>query len=129
MTVRIITVVLACMIAAGCSAKLSADLEIDGEKFVPDSCRSGAVHGFVGVEITGESGKRLRLAMTPTGEPVVILFIGESIGVKLGTCGSLNHSYQNSTINDVKNVKGDAKLDCDTDGHTVKGTLSFENCH
>ncbi len=36
---------------------------------------------------------------------------------------------QNSTINDIKNVKGRAKLDCTVEGSTVKANVTFENCH
>jgi hypothetical protein len=129
MIARWIAIAGACATLAGCSNKLSGDVTIDGQPFEPASCRSGQVHGFLGVELTGEKGKRLRLVVTPTGEPEVILFAGESIGIRLGSCGSLTHEFQSSTINDVRNVKGSAQLDCESEGHTIKGTLSFENCH
>ena len=50
-------------------------------------------------------------------------------GTKIGACGPFTFGTQNSTINNIKNVQGDAKLDCTGAGHTVKGTVSFANCH
>jgi hypothetical protein len=115
---------------AGCSNKLGGDVTVDGQKLEVSSCRSGAVYGFRGVEVTGKSGLRLRVASTQTGEAnVVVMQPGAAVGTDLGPCGSFEISDQHSTINDVKNVAGKAKLDCVADGVTVKGSLTFENCH
>jgi hypothetical protein len=115
---------------SACSAKLDSDMTIDGAKLEPTSCRSGAVFGFRGVELTGKSGVRLRLAATETGEAnLVVIPAGAAVGHELGHCGSFELADQNSTINDVKNVKGKATLDCTTEGTTVKGRVSFANCH
>lgn len=113
-----------------CSNKLGGDLKINGEAFAPSSCRSGAVYGFAGVEVTGAGGRRLRVLHTPTGEAQVVLFAsGAQVGTNLGLCGTLTVSDQNSTINDVKNVQGKAQLKCAADGVVIEGSLQFENCH
>lgn len=113
-----------------CSNKLGGDLKINGEAFAPSGCRSGAVYGFGGVEVTGAGGRRLRVLQTPTGEAQVVMFAsGATVGTDLGVCGQISVTDQNSTINDVKNVKGKATLKCAADGVTIEGSLTFENCH
>jgi hypothetical protein len=118
-------------LVVSCSNKLSGSVEINGEKLQVESCRNGVVHGFRGVELTGTSGVRLRIAATPSGEAeVFVIDAGATVGKQVpGKCGALQISDQNSTINDVKNVEGKATLDCTADGFTVKGEISFENCH
>ena len=118
------------VLAAGCSNKLSGTLEIDGHAVEISSCRNGMVYGFRGVELTAATGERLRVALAPTGEAVVILMAkGASTGAELGKCGSLEVSDQNSEINDVKNVEGKMELDCAADGSAIKGSVKFGNCH
>lgn len=122
--------VAAITVVAACSNKLGGDVTVNGEAFSPDSCRNGVVHGFRGVEVTAKSGMRLRIGATQTGEArVAVLAPGASTGADLGLCGTLSISDQNSTVNDVRNVEGKATLDCAADGMTIKGSLSFENCH
>ena len=116
--------------AAGCSNKLGGDVTVNGEKASLSSCRNGVVYGFRGVEVTLSSGMRLRIATTQTGaSDLVVMPAGASTGTRIGACGSFSVSDQNSTINDVKNVEGKAQLDCASDGFTIKGSLTFENCH
>ncbi len=114
-----------------CSNKLSGNVEVNGEKVGFNSCRNGLVYGFRGVELSGSNGMKLRLGHSPTGEMGVIVFAkGESVGKELRVpCGSLSLSDQNSTVNDVKNIQGKAVLDCTAEGYTLKGEVSFENCH
>ena len=55
---------------------------------------------------------------------------GEPVGAPVGTCGVLAIERQNSQINSVYNVRGNAKIDsCSAGAVTVAGTISFENCH
>jgi hypothetical protein len=118
------------VVVPACKNELGGSLTVDGKAFEMDSCRSGEVYGFSGVEVTAKSGDRLRLVQTPTGEgQVILLGSGADTGTDLGTCGPLKVSQQNSTINNIKNVEGKAKLDCSAAGHTIKGTVSFGNCH
>lgn len=118
------------LVLAGCSNELKGSVTVDGEDFALASCRSGQVYGFVGVEVVSKDGAKLRVAQAPTGEAVTFLIPADaSTGVEVGRCGSFSVSTQNSTINDVKNVEGEATLECDGSGHTIKGTFSFSNCH
>jgi len=118
---------------AACSNELGGDLSLDGTPFSPSSCRSGAVYGFRGVTLRGAGGE-LRIASTMTGEARVALFPAGAkaeaqAALDLGACGLFTISDQSSTINDVKNVEGKAQLECTAHGHTVKGTVTFSNCH
>lgn len=114
-----------------CSNKLGGDLQRNGEPFGASSCRNGMVYGYSGVEISGKDGWKLRLIQTPSGVGQVIAFgPGSTTGAELGACATaLTVDTQNSTINDVKNVEGKAVLDCTADGLTLKGTVTFSNCH
>lgn len=118
------------LLLPACSNELKGDVAVDGKAFELSSCRSGAVYGFVGVELKSKQGAKLRFAQAPTGEAVAFYIAsGNSTGVELGTCGSFQVSQQNSTINDVKNVEGKGQVECTGAGHTVKGSFSFSNCH
>lgn len=114
----------------GCSNELSGQLEVDGTPFVLDSCRSGQVRGFVGVELVATDGRRLAVVQTPTGSAdVAVLPAGGDTGTRVPDCGAFTVADQHSTINDVKNVEGHAKLSCSANGHTVTGNVTFANCH
>jgi len=118
------------LLVPACSNELKGDLILDGQAFELSSCRSGAIYGFVGVELVSKQGAKLRFAQTPTGEAVAFhIPDGESTGVEIGMCGSFSVSQQNSTINDVKNVEGKGQMDCSAAGHTLKGSFKFSNCH
>ena len=117
-------------LAVACSSKTSGVLMIDGEKFSIDKCRSGQAFGFAGIQFNGDDGRRLRVFSVPDGTAEAALFPkGSDTGDRLGPCGTLVVKQQNSTINNVKNVKGRAKLSCNAAGHEVAGELTFENCH
>jgi len=118
------------LVVGACKNELAGELTVDGKPFKLDSCRSGQVFGFPGVELRSDDGRRVRLVQTPTGEAsVVVMDAGDPTGAELGKCGPFSQSTQNSTVNDVKNVKGHAQLDCSAEGHTVKGKVAFANCH
>ena len=122
--------IVAVLLATACSNKVSGSVEVNGEKIGLSSCRNGVVYGYRGVAVNLKNGDQLRIATTQTGEAwLVVMPKGGTTGVEIGACGTLSVSDQNSTINDVKNVEGKATLECATDGYSVKGTVSFENCH
>jgi len=122
--------VAAALLWAGCSNELSSNLEINGAPVKLTECRNGIVYGFRGVELTADTGVRVRVAGTETGESsVVIMPSGAKTGVRLGTCGAFEVADQSSTINSVKNVEGTASFDCKGDGFTLKGSAKFKNCH
>jgi hypothetical protein len=131
MSSRIVLCIALGALGAACSNKLSGSVEVNGESLSIESCHNGVVYGFRGVELVATNGLRLRVAMMPSGEAVAFVIPrGAEVGKQItGTCGSLQVEDQNSTVNDVKNVEGTAKLDCAADGFTVKGTIKFENCH
>jgi len=113
-----------------CSNKFTGDLRVDGKSFEFDSCRSGQVYGYAGVEIVSKNGAKLRILQAPTGEAVAYYIpSSKSTGVQLGTCGAFSFKAQHSTVNDIKNVEGSAKLSCESAGHAVKGSFVFSNCH
>lgn|GEM_PF-1546334 len=113
---------------AGCTNEITAELLVDGEVFEPTSCRSGQANGFAGVDLIDNSRRTLRLVQSPTNQPQAILLAGEQV-VDVGLCGTLSVQRQDSTINDVTNVMGEARLACETTEHSVAGSVSFKNCH
>jgi hypothetical protein len=52
---------------AGCTAKINSALQLNGQPFVPTTCRSGQAFGFSGVEFTDQDGVRLRLLANADG--------------------------------------------------------------
>ncbi len=115
---------------AGCTSKVSGTLTVDGTSFAPKVCRSGQAFGFPGIELTDEGGRRLRLFASPEGTAAAALLSGDApSGVRLGQCGTLALEAQSSKINNITNVKGSARLSCESSGHKVFGNLEFENCH
>jgi hypothetical protein len=115
---------------AGCRSKVTGELQVDGEPFVPRVCRSGQAFGFAGIELTDETNRRLRLFTNPDGTASAALFKGDSpTGDRLGQCGTLKLEAQSSRINSIRNVKGTAQLSCEANNHKVSGQLEFENCH
>jgi hypothetical protein len=117
-------------LGAACSNKLSGEITVDGKPLAIRYCRSGEAGGFHGVDFVDTSGRRLRLVGLPTGQVEALWFdSGAATAIDLGICGALALAQQNSTINDVRNVRGKATLACTSAGHAVKGELAFENCH
>lgn len=110
-----------------CRAQLTADLQVDGQIFAPNSCRSGQINGFAGVDLI-DDGRTLRVVQKPTTEPQVILLDNNQV-IDFGQCGSMTLERQNSVVNEITNVMGNATLNCSAAGHTVEGTVSFKNCH
>lgn len=127
---KLCCVVLASCGLFACSNELKGELSVDGKTFALDSCRSGQIYGFVGVEIVSKDGAKIRIKQTPTGESLAYyLPSGSATGVELGKCGSFSVSRQSSTINDVQNVEGQAVMECEAGGHKVAGNFTFSNCH
>lgn len=126
---RTICLLLGVLLAA-CTAKITGDLQVDGTSFNIVQCRSGQAFGFSGVEFADQGGRRLRLLMSADGSADVALFqSGNTTGDTLGMCGRLTAQAQNSRINSIVNLQGDASLACDALGHKVTGKVTFENCH
>lgn len=127
---RFFPLALLVLLLPSCSNELKGEVKVDDKPFELSSCRSGEVYGFVGVELVSKEGAKLRFAQSPTGEAVAFYIAsGNATGVELGKCGSFQVSQQNSTINDVKNVEGKGDVECSGNGHSVKGSFTFSNCH
>lgn len=116
--------------SVGCTSRVSGDLEVDGMPFEAKECRSGQAFGFSGVELTDKSDRRLRLFSSPDGTCSAALFEGNApIGDRLGSCGTLALEAQSSKINNITNIRGNARLSCAAGNHKVSGSVDFENCH
>ena len=124
-----VTLMLALVV--GCSAELKSDLTIDGAGWKPSGCDNGVQLGYRGVALSGPGGRSLRIAATMTDQAQVVLITNgaEAQVIESGSCGQMRMADQNSTINGVKNVEGKATLDCSASGVTIKGTITFGNCH
>src|SRR5690242_4971846 len=102
----------ATLLVAACSNHVDADVTVNGEKVISDSCRSGALYGYRGVEITARSGLRLRISMTESGAAALALLpAGAPSATDLGACGRLTVADQHSSVDSVTNVEGRADLD------------------
>ena len=125
------TILLALVLVAGCSAKIKGSLKLDGADLKITGCRSGVPFNFSGVELSADNGKRLRLVQAIDGSVNVAIFDkDQSQGQAIeGSCGTITLKTQNSEINGVKNIEGTATLKCAANGHTLEGSISFENCH
>ncbi len=121
---------LAALASVSCQSKVTGTLEVDGAPFAAQQCRSGQAFGFSGIELTDETGRRLRILANADGTCTAALFKGDSpTGDRLGQCGSLMMEAQSSRINSITNVKGKANLACEAGSHKVAGNVEFENCH
>ncbi|HKV40219.1 MAG TPA: hypothetical protein VJX67_13480 [Blastocatellia bacterium] len=127
---RALFVCLVLIVAVGCQSKVTGTLQVDGAAFAVKQCRSGQAFGFSGIELRDTTGRRLRLLANADGTCTAAIFSGDSaIGDRLGPCGQLTMEAQSSRINQITNVKGHAKLNCEGAGHQVVGDIEFENCH
>ncbi|HEY6328337.1 MAG TPA: hypothetical protein VI756_03295 [Blastocatellia bacterium] len=127
---RALFVCLVLIVAIGCQSKITGSLQVDGAPFAVQQCRSGQAFGFSGIELRDSNGRRLRLLASADGTCTAAIFRGDSAtGDSLGPCGRLTMEAQSSRINQIVNVKGHAKLDCQAAGHKVAGDIEFENCH
>lgn len=122
----LLAVLMLCTTTA-CTAEITASLKVDGESFVPTECRAGQLNNFSGVDLLDDKGRTLRLAQSTTNEPSAILLFEK--GIDLGPCGTMSVTRQTSSVNDITNVMGEAKLECEANGHSVSGTVTFKNCH
>jgi hypothetical protein len=130
-TIALGLVVVAALFA--CKSKTSGSLTVDGAAFEVSECRSGQanVPKFQGVDFLDKSGKRVRFLVQPTGQVQVYFFPpGTTFTDMLGeNCGTAGITTQNSEVNGVKNIQGTVSANCTGGGHTVKASVTFENCH
>ena len=118
------------IVAFGCSNELSGSISLSEGKFVPTSCQNLVRIGQRGVELEDDKSRRVRLIELPDGSADAIWFEGSSgKGKKFSDCVTLSVRDQKSTVNKVKNVMGEAELDCQKGDDELSGKVTFENCH
>jgi hypothetical protein len=121
-----------------CKSKASGSFEATGGKlgkwtFKPDKCFSGQRQGYFGVLLKRDGDKKhfIKVAKEPaTGKTVVTVGIpGTDKGLILKKCKVLKSNVQrtNTTINDIRCLKGSVEIDCPS-AH-FKGKAKFDNCH
>ncbi len=116
------------VVALGCAGVVTGDVTVDGQPFTLASCSSAAPEGLSGVYLIDGTGNRLRIDHLPGDEARVTYLPAGGTPVDLGACGTVTVQDQNSEINGVTNVMGDAELSC-SGAHTIAGAVHFENCH
>lgn len=122
--------VVAAAVMGGCKARLNGTMNINGATFQPTACRSGEAFGFVGVELSDASGARLRLASTPSMQPMVYYFApGSPMPMPVGVCGTMSITRTNTRINNIYNIEGSVSLSCTGPAGNVFGAVTFANCH
>jgi len=113
-----------------CAAHVTSSLQVDGTAFVPTTCRSGQARGFAGVELADNQQRRLRLAQALDGTLQVVYFPpGHPVGQNLGSCGKMTLQNGIAVVNGVRNVEGNATLNCGGGSNTLRGSVAFEGCH
>ena len=131
------------IILVGCSNKLSGELTVSGGEHTfsihPDACVSGERQGFFGADLYEEydDGKLVRLIYDAHSDYTVRFNIpgtDESYLISKDTKGcdvfEARVQEQSSEINNVTNVEGIVRLDCNIAGlGKVKADLTFGNCH
>ncbi len=124
-------VLAAMVILVACTSHVDGTITLDGKPFKVAECRSGAAYNFSGIQLADAAKTELRIMQKVDGTIAVAVFApgaarGDTIG---GDCGTIAIKTQSSTINNVRNVEGHAKLSCAGAGHTIEGAVDFENCH
>lgn len=119
-------VLLAC---AGLASDVrGTNLTIDGAGWQVETCESGAVHNFNGIQLTGTDGRRVRLETRPDGTAqVYLLEAGATTGADLGSCATGAFETTGLTVNDIVALQGQATLACDGDTKMM-GTVQVDRC-
>jgi hypothetical protein len=104
----------------------TTDLMVDGKPIRPTKCRSGAVKGYSGVELSDEAGRLMRIDTSFKG---VTFIVPGAQDLGFYWCAKVTITAQNSKINNITNIEGSATLKCENQGHTATGTVAFANCH
>lgn len=122
--------IFAFLVLTGCQSKITGSIQIDGNPFSITSCRAGQATGFSGVDLLSKDGRKLRLVYDPSARAQAYLFLPDQHdGIELGMCGPFSIERQSSRINSIYNHRGNATLNCNNNGHSVRGNVTFENCH
>ena len=134
---------LAALLLAGCTNELHGALTVDWQEggkrwtVTPDACASGQRAAFFGVDMLaqGHEDSLVRVILDPRDGPLLKLNVpGTDKGLTVvQTAGckrfDVHVERQSSTINDITNVRGHVRVDCDEPGLKLSGDLTFDNCH
>lgn len=145
--VWVLVLVLAVVIFVGASllwnalfgVSLSGSLSASGQEvgdwvLTPDICESGDRRSFFGVRMFTSHDSRLAFVYVEDplqGRGVTVNIPGTDSGYRFGgqACKVLDGSLQRGAmINQVRAVSGTIDVDCQTDGASLRGHLTFENC-
>jgi hypothetical protein len=103
------------------------ELWVDGVPFRVKSCSAGSPSGFLGFELSGEDGSRLRITSELDGSSKVVVFRpGAERGVTLLDCSRAE--MKESRGRSSTSVRGRASIKCDDQGVRVEGTVLYERC-
>lgn len=133
----------AALLGGGCSnelkGSLTADLKPASKQWTttPDECASGQRQGFFGADLRagGQDDALIRVLLDPRDGPILKVNIpGGAQGLTLQPGPScprfdLHVERQNSTINDIANVRGHVRVDCDDAELKLQADITFANCH
>jgi hypothetical protein len=105
----------------------AVELWLDGAPFRPRSCTPGSVSGFLGFELTGEDGTRVRITSELDGSSKVVVFRpGAERGVMLLDCSRAE--MKESRGRSSTSVHGRASMKCEDQGVRVEGTVVYDRC-
>jgi hypothetical protein len=118
---------------------LSGSLSASGQDIgnwvlTPDICESGDRRNFFGVRMFTSHDNQLAFVYVEDplkGRGITVNIPGTDSGFHFGgqACKVLDGSLQRGAkINQVWSVSGTIDVDCQTDGATLKGHVTFENC-
>lgn len=127
-------------LAAGCSNNLTGSADVKTTEsgpfsITPDSCYSGEREAFFGVQLEdAKSGTMMRLVKDPVKGYTAVVRLPKSdkaISVTPDGCAKFDVDIerQSSRINNIRNVKGRAEIDCVDGDNSLKANITFENCH
>ena len=103
------------------------DLWLDGAPFHARSCKAGSSSGFLGFDLTGEDGTRVRIVSELDGASKVIVFRnGAERGITLVDCSRADMHEQRGKYS--SSVHGRASMKCEAAGVRIEGTVLYDRC-
>ena len=134
------TVLVAVVLAAGCSDPISGELEIelhDGRmvEFAPCDCASGEPLEFFGVDLWDHDDRFLRAVHFPIDGPALLYFepgqSTETFRIHPEDCRHFSGELErtDTETNGVWEMRGEFDLDCTApSGEELRGRIEFGGC-
>jgi hypothetical protein len=122
----------------GAQAVEHAMLKIGDQQFRFDTCKSGDLEHFLGVDlIDGQGGAIVRVVMDPIDGPRLRIVYGAGgsrhrVDLAPGRCGQLDADARptNWIVNDVRDVSGFVDVECAAGpGPAISLHVRFSHCH